>query len=78
MRTGNSSRQGGLISFGASYADMHRAPPTMWTEILKGTKPGDLPSRAARTRFELVINLKTAKALGLTDPAVGAGARGSR
>jgi putative ABC transport system substrate-binding protein len=63
----NKPEAGGLVSYGANVPDMFRTGTALVDKILKGAKPADLPVEQP-TKFDLVINLKTAKALALSIP----------
>jgi putative ABC transport system substrate-binding protein len=65
--TKQSVEAGGLVAYGTSFFDLFRRSAVYVDKILKGAKPGDLPVEQP-TRFDLVINLKTAKAIGLRIP----------
>ena len=68
---------GGLVSYGAHFPDLYRRAATNVDKILKGAKPADLPVEQP-SKFELIVNLKAAQAMELTNPAVAAGPRRSR
>ena len=67
--TAASVKAGGLVSYGYDFEDVMRKTAEYVDRILRGEKPGDLPVQMP-TKFELVINLKTAKALGLGVPPI--------
>jgi putative ABC transport system substrate-binding protein len=63
----NFAREGGLLSYGPDLVDNDRRAASYVDRILRGAKPGDLPVQFP-TKLEMIVNLKTAKALGLTVP----------
>jgi len=67
--TAEFAKAGGLIGYGANDAELYRRGAYFVDRILKGAKPSDLPFEQA-TKFELIINLKTAKAFGISIPQV--------
>jgi putative tryptophan/tyrosine transport system substrate-binding protein len=67
MDIANFAKEGGLMSYGPSFSDLFRRTATYVDRILSGAKPADLPVEVP-TKYEFVINLKTAKALGLIVP----------
>ena len=69
FNTSDHVQAGGLMSYGPNYLDQFRHTADLVVKILHGTKPADIPVEQP-TKFELAINLKTAKALGLTIPQI--------
>jgi putative tryptophan/tyrosine transport system substrate-binding protein len=63
------AREGGLLSYGVDNADIFRRSTSYVDRILRGAKPADLPVQVP-TKYEIVVNLRTAKALGLTVPLI--------